>query len=96
MINRNSKKKWKLPSVSKTVLFSMILLCAQIVFFSEYAMLKLGDMSALYALIGIPLAITPTIWAYYSKSKAENTVGGIVYDSAIQQLNNNNVSGSKG
>lgn len=70
-----------------------ILLCVQIVAFCEYAMMTLCDTSALYVLIGIPAALAPIIWGYYSKSKAENTAGGIVYDTAMAEiLNKNNVS----
>lgn len=78
--------KHKLPSTSKLILFGMILLCIQIVAFCEYAMMTLGDTSALYVLIGIPAALVPIIWGYYSKSKAENTVGGIVYDTAMAEI----------
>lgn len=81
------QKKIKFPATSKIVLFSMIILCVQIVIFAEYAMLKLENMSAMYALIGIPVALTPTIWGYYSKSKAENTKGGITYETAMAKMN---------
>lgn len=64
----------------------MILLCVQIVVFCEYAMMTLYDASSLYVLIGIPAALAPIIWGYYSKSKAENTVGGIVYDTAMAEM----------
>lgn len=94
---RKYEAKHKLPSASKLVLLGVILLCIQIVFFCEYAMLKLGDASSMYVLIGIPVALTPIIWGYYSKSKAENTSGGIVFETAMAQLNvansENEVSG---
>lgn len=80
------KKKFKLPSTSKLILLGVILLCVQIVFFCEYAMLTLYDASSMYVLIGIPAALAPIIWGYYSKSKAENTQGGIVYDSAMEEI----------
>lgn len=80
------KPKFKLPSTSKLILLGVILLCVQIVFFCEYAMLTLYDASSMYVLIGIPAALAPIIWGYYSKSKAENTQGGIVYDSAMEEL----------
>lgn len=90
---RKGKTKHKLPSTSKLILLGMILLCVQIVAFCEYAMMTLCDTSALYVLIGIPAALAPIIWGYYSKSKAENTAGGIVYDTAMAEiLNKNNVS----
>lgn len=78
--------KHKSFSTSKLILLGMILLCLQIVFFCEYAMLTLGDTSAMYVLIGIPAALAPIIWGYYGKSKAENVAGGIVYESAMAEM----------
>lgn len=81
--------KHKSFSTSKLILLGMILLCLQIVFFCEYAMLTLGDTSAMYVLIGIPAALAPIIWGYYGKSKAENVAGGIVYESAMAEMRSN-------
>lgn len=78
------KRKFKKPSTSKIVLWAIILLNLQIVLFVEAAMMRWGDLSAAYALIGIPATLIPTVWGYYSKSKAENTVGGITYDMAMK------------
>ena len=83
---QKGKPKRKIPSTSKLILLGMILLCVQIVIFCEYAMMTLYDASSLYVLIGIPVALAPIIWGYYSKSKAENTVGGIVYDTAMAEM----------
>lgn len=82
----NKMTKRKSFSTSKLILLGMILLCLQIVFFCEYAMLTLGDTSAMYVLIGIPAALAPIIWGYYGKSKAENVAGGIVYESAMAEM----------
>lgn len=79
--------KMKKPSTSKLVLLAVLLLNFQIVVFVERAMLQWGDFSAAYALIGIPATLIPIVWGYYSKSKAENTQGGIVYDMAMKGLN---------
>jgi len=85
---QKSKRKFnftfKKPSTSKLLVWSVILLCLQIVLFSEWAMIKLQDASAMYALIGIPAAVVGVIVSYNSKSKAENTVGGIVYETAMK------------
>ena len=70
----------------------MIILCVEIIIFAEYAMLSMENMSAMYALIGIPVALTPTIWGYYSKSKAENTKGGITYETAMAKMNTADLS----
>ena len=84
---RNEKNKHKTRknfSTSKLVLWAIILLVFEIVLFVEYCMAKWGDFSAAYALIGIPATLIPVVWAYYSKSKAENTQGGITYDMAMK------------
>lgn len=83
---KKGRVKHKLPSTSKLILLGMIALCVQIVIFCEYAMMTLYDASSLYVLIGIPAALAPIIWGYYSKSKAENTEGGIVYDMAMAEM----------
>lgn len=86
------RKKIKFPSTSKLILLGVIILCVQIVFFCEYAMLTLYDASSLYVLIGIPAALAPIIWGYYSKSKAENTQGGIVYETAMERMRMENTA----
>lgn len=83
---KNGHSKRKIPSTSKVVLFSLIVLCIEIVLFCEWAMITLNDASSLYVLIGIPAALSPVIWGYYSKSKAENTNGGIVFEAAMERL----------
>ena len=76
--------KFKLPSTSKLVLMAVFLLCIEIVLYCEYAMIVLGDASAMYVLIGVPTTLVPTILAYYAKSQKENTAGGITYDMAMR------------
>ena len=45
-----------------------------------------GTMAYLTALIGLYQAVTGAVLtAYYGKSKAENTAGGIKYDSVVNQ-----------
>ena len=82
---RKYKKPVKLPTTSKLILLAVVLINIQIIWFVEKAMIQWGDFSAAYALIGIPATLIPTVWGYYSKSKAENTSGGIVYDMAMVQ-----------
>lgn len=77
------KPKRKLPSTSKLVLLVVFLLCIEIIIFSEYAMLVLGDASAMYVLIGVPTTLVPTVISYYNKSRAENTRGGITFETVI-------------
>lgn len=73
-------------STSKLILIAVLLLNLQIIYFVEKAIMTYGDLSALYALIAIPTTLIPTVWAYFSKAKAENCAGGITYDSAMEQL----------
>ena len=73
-------------STSKLILIAVLLLNLQIIYFVEKAIMTYGDLSALYALIAIPATLIPTVWAYFSKAKAENCAGGITYDSAMEQL----------
>lgn len=82
------RQKIKLPSTSKLILFGAILLCLEIIIFCEYAMIVLGDASAMYALIGVCATLTTTILGYFSKSRAENTANGIVYETAMAKMNN--------
>ena len=88
---KNKYKQKSLPSTSKLILLAVMALCLQIVLFVEHVTIILCDTSALYALVGIPVALIPIIWGYYSKSKAENTVGGIVYDTAMIQMQAQNI-----
>lgn len=81
-------KRFNVPkiSTSKLILVAVLLLNLQIIHFVEKAIMTYGDLSALYALIAIPATLIPTVWAYFSKAKAENCAGGITYDSAMEQL----------
>lgn len=84
------RPKIKLPSTSKIVLIIVFVLCIEIIFFSEYAMIVLGDTSAMYTLIGVPTTLVPILLGYYNKSCKENTSGGIVYEKAMQELTQDN------
>lgn len=72
-------------SASKLLMIGIILVCLEIVIFAEWIMAT-RDSSALYVLIGIPAALAASFWAYASKSKAENTQGGIVYEATMEEL----------
>lgn len=80
------KPKLKLPTTSKLLLIGAVLLCLEIVIFCEYVMIKLQDSSSMYVLIGIPASLIPIILGYFYKSKAENTSGGIVFETAMSQM----------
>lgn len=90
-IRQLKKERWsnfKLPSTSKLILIAVFVMCIEILIFSQYAMLKFGDLAAMYALIGVPVSLIPIVWKYMDKSKAENTVGGITFETAMHELNN--------
>lgn len=85
---KKTEKKTKSFSTSKLILFAVAILCIEIIIFCEYMMWSLQDASSLYVLIGVPVSLIPVVLGYYNKSKAENTAGGIVYDSAMMQIGN--------
>ena len=57
-----------------------------------YAVSIMPDFAPLLALLGAVIGQTLSYWIYSSKAKAENTIGGITYDLAMkdfeQQKNN--------
>ena len=72
-------------SASKIMMIGIIFVCLEIVIFAEWIMAT-RDSSALYVLIGIPAALAASFWAYANKSKAENTTGGIVYETTMERM----------
>ncbi len=89
-IDTSSKKKRKKPSSSKIYLILMILIAVQIVFFIEYITIRTGDTSCLYVLASIPVTtLVPSLMSYFKKSRIENSAGGIVYDMAMINRDDN-------
>lgn len=76
----------KKPNTSKLIVFVVFLICLQILWFSEHMVNLTGDTSYMYALVGVPAALIPTILGYYAKASKENQVGGITYDTAMSNL----------
>lgn len=85
-----SSKNQRPLSTSKILLWVVVLICIEIILFSEYAMIRFNDMSTLYTLIGVPVTLIPTVLGYYYKSAKENTVGGIVYESFLNEYGTKN------
>lgn len=77
------KSKIKPISTSKLIMWTVILICVEIIIFSEYAMLRTNDISALYTLIGVPVTLVPSVLGYYHKAMRENCEGGVVYETTI-------------
>ena len=89
-INVSSKKKRKKFSTSKLYMVLMLAIALEIVFFIEYITLHTGDTSCLYVLASIPVTtLVPSLMSYFKKSRIENSAGGIVYDMAMNQTQDN-------
>lgn len=78
------KKSRNIPT-SKLVLWAMVILVFSIAIWFMYESHRLCDLSQAYALLGIVASLAPVIFGYYSKSRAENTEGGIVYETAMKE-----------
>lgn len=83
------RRTFKKPAWSKIMLAIMVLICLEIIVYAEIVMWKHYDLSALYALVGVAASLAAAIWAYCEKSKAENTKGGIIYETAMQENKDN-------
>lgn len=92
---KGRQKKSRSISNSKLVLWAMVILVFYIAIWFMYESHRLCDLSQAYALLGIVASLAPVIFGYYSKSKAENTEGGIVYETAMkeQEITSNSESG---
>ena len=92
---KGRQKKSRSISNSKLVLWAMVILVFCIAIWFMYESHRLCDLSQAYALLGIVVSLAPVIFGYYSKSKAENTEGGIVYETAMkeQEITSNSESG---
>lgn len=85
--------QFKKPNTSKLIVFVVFAICLQILWFSEHMISLTGDTSYMYALIGIPAALIPTVISYFNKAKIENTSdSGYVYEARMAKLNNQGTS----
>lgn len=85
--NKNITMKWKLHRMkksrfkfkkirtSKKVLWTIIVICLEILIFSEYMALKTEDTSFMYALIGVATTLIPTALGYFKMSDNEHKRG---------------------
>lgn len=55
--------KFKKPRTSKMVLWTVIAICIQILWFTEHMATITGDTSFMYALVAIPASLIPTVLA---------------------------------
>lgn len=91
---KGQPRKSKKISNSKLVLWAMVALVFCIAIWFMYESHRLCDLSQAYALLGIVASLAPVIFGYYSKSKAENTSGGIIYETAMKGQGSTNDSES--
>ena len=74
-----------LPSTSKIVLIVSAILCIEILAFCQYMILVTGDTNSLYAMVGALFSFMALVLGYFVKSTKENTVGGITFETAMIQ-----------
>lgn len=67
--------KFKKPRTSKMVLWTVIALCIQILWFTEHMATTTGDTSFMYALVAIPASLIPTVLSYMKNSRVEHQMG---------------------
>lgn len=92
----NERRKIKLPTWSKILLIFLFINFTALEFFVgwitiqsfnlAYATGALPDFTPLVTLIGAVIGQTLTYWTYCNKSKAENTEGGIVFQSMMNNF----------
>lgn len=92
--NKRFTKNKKKTAFSKKLTVLFVLTCTCVTFATLYlcyiciTMNYTGSLPFLSALIGLQeVALGYVCGEYMKKSKAENTVGGVVYDSAISSTN---------
>ena len=75
-------------SMTKVVLAFLILNMVVIEIYSLYAMLALGNLDALPVLITAIVGECVSILGYMVKSSIENKKGGIIFETAMKELEN--------
>lgn len=80
--------KFKKPRTSKMVLWTVIIICIQILWFSEHMASVTGDTSFMYALVAIPASLIPTVLSYMKNSRVEHQMGQFE-NSGIETIDNN-------
>lgn len=69
----------KKPRTSKMVLWTVIAICIQILWFTEHMATITGDTSFMYALVAIPASLIPTVLSYMKNSRTEHQMGQFEY-----------------
>lgn len=79
--------KFVKPATSKIMLGVSSLLCLETLIFCQYMIIVTGDTNALYAMVGALFTFMGSLISYFIKSTKENTRSGIVFETAMAQLN---------
>lgn len=85
-LKRSFRKKL---STSKAGLWYMMIMCTIIQIYSMLAMWHFMDLSPLTALIGATVGEVFAYWAYSLKAGRENCEGGITYEMALKNEEQN-------
>ena len=80
------KPKFKLPSTTKLMAFYLFAVLNIVLIYAMVVMYKFRDLSYLGVLITDIAAQVLVFFIHALKSKAENTTGGIIYETAIRQM----------
>lgn len=73
-------------STSKKILIGATLLTIFILGVATTAIFMFQWEEALIALVGAPATLIPVYWRYFAKAEAENTAGGITYETAMLEI----------
>lgn len=78
--------KFILPSTSKIVLFISGIICVDVLSFCKHMIESTGDTNALYAMVTALFTFMGIVLGYFIKSTKENTKSGIVYETAMANI----------
>lgn len=81
---KRSRRKKKVE-FGKLCFLMIVANCTVIELYSMIAMWHFGDLSALYSLIGAVVGESIAYVSYCAKAKKENTRGGITYEMAMRE-----------
>jgi hypothetical protein len=83
---KHSNDRRKKLSFSKIAVIFIFSNCVVIELYSMYAMLRIGDLSALGSLVAAVGGQCISLSGYFIKSSKENTEHGIVYETTMKEL----------
>lgn len=86
--------KFKMPPTSKIALWAGFLLMLEIVFFCQYMAIKFHDSTPLIATVGAIGGWMTMFNSYNKKSTIENSRDGIIFETAMAQLQHSSESTS--